>query len=78
MHYNNPINIAGLNESECMAQCCYSENTGRVEQTGCERETKREGEMEEADGTITKLENEADGKTGEREGGFTVNGWGCE
>lgn len=42
MHNNNPINIAGLNESECTAQCCYSENTGRVEQTGCERETKDE------------------------------------
>lgn len=69
MHYNNPINIAGLNESECMAQCCYSENTGRVEQTGCERETKEkntERGREKADGTITKLKEEADGKTGER------------
>lgn len=71
MHYNNPINIADLNESERMAQCCYSENTGRVQQTGCERETNREnGEREKADGTITKLEEEeADRKTGEGGGG---------
>lgn len=42
LHYNNTVNIAGLNESECMAQCCYSENTNRVEQTGCERQMKKE------------------------------------
>lgn len=42
MHHYNPINIADLNESECMAQYCYSENTGGVEQTGCDRETKKE------------------------------------
>lgn len=41
MHYNNAINIVGLNESECMAQCCYSENTGTVEQTGCEKTRER-------------------------------------
>lgn len=57
-----------------MAQCCYSENTGRVEQTGCERETKEkntegEREREKADGTITKLKEEADGKTGMGGGG---------
>lgn len=40
MHYYNPINIVRLNESECMAQCCYSENNGRVEQTGREKKTK--------------------------------------
>lgn len=27
-HYNNPINSAGLDESECAARCCYSENPG--------------------------------------------------
>lgn len=55
---------------------------GRVEQTGCERETKRENtekerEREKADGTITKLEEEADGKIGEG-GGLIVNGWDSE
>ncbi len=69
MHYNNPINTAGLNESESMAQCCYSENTGRVEQTGCERETKEKNkEREKADGTITKLKRRQTGRQ-VREGG---------
>lgn len=73
MHYYNPINIARLNESECMAQCCYSENNGRVEQTGrakIKRQKKGKERARErasvcADGTITKLKEEADGKTGD-------------
>lgn len=66
MHYN-PINSADLNESESASQCCYSENTGGVAQTGSEGETKRENreiERKQADGTIIKLE-EADEKIGE-------------
>lgn len=36
-----------------------------MEETGCEREREREKEREkETDGTITKLEEEADGKKG--------------
>lgn len=46
MHYNNPINITGLNDSEYVVQCCYSENTGRVEQTGW-KETKKESRKRE-------------------------------
>lgn len=56
-HYNNPINTAGLHESERAARCCYSENPGRARQTGCVREG--------ANGTITKLKEGADGKTGD-------------
>lgn len=41
LYYNNLINTAGLNASDYMAQRCYSENTSREEQTGCERQTKK-------------------------------------
>lgn len=70
MHYNNPINMTVLNESDCMAQCCYSEITSRVEQTGWGKETKQRkcSKREKVDGTITKLEEEADGKAGEERG----------
>lgn len=44
-----------------------------VEETGWKERQRRKTESERADGTITKLEEEADRKTGEGEG-FIVNG----
>lgn len=49
-----------------MARCSYSESTDRMKQTGCERETRGNGDR---DITITKLEGDADRKTGEDVGG---------
>ena len=78
-HNNNPINIAGLNESECTAQCCYSENTGRVEQTGCEWETKEENRERGREGRWNNNKVKGGGRREDRWGrGLIVNGWGCE